>query len=164
MEKQVRIKVTNLEVGVMCLIGGAIVSYLLLSHIMEQSIMNIVLMLILWIVGIGDTVTNLMNTVFLTETGVEVCRFGKNIRKLPWEEIVQICIADDFRFTVGTSKTPLIMFVPKGCEKYDYKQCSGNEYRQANKSAIISILYTKQSEEFIKNHYQQIDDFVYCKK
>lgn len=163
MKEQERIKVTNVEVGVICLIGGVIVTYLVLSKIMERSTMNIFLMLILWIVGIGDTLTNLMNTVFLTNSGVEVYRFGKNIRQLPWEEIEQICIADDFRSTVGSSKTPLITFVPKGCEKFDGERSSGIQYRQANKTIIISILHTKQSEEFIKKHYQRIDDFVHCK-
>ena len=113
---------------------------------------------ILFVILFPSSIWNWAHGVYLTEQGIELCRFGKRIRTLSWEQVAQICCAHDFRITLGNADDRKILIVPQCCEKYDKKKWSGFRYRFTHRKQILWADNSKKNRQFLEQYFGEIED------
>lgn len=103
----------------------------------------------------------LFHATYLTEEGIECCQLGHVYRKLLWNQVAQVSVIRDFRWTAKTSGATRIVITPIGCEKFSKEKWFGVKYLFVFRHQVIWIDNTKQNKLFIRQHYGEIIDFEY---
>lgn len=132
------------------------------GEVLKKRPIDALVAIICCIIGFHMLLDALLNQRYLLEDGIEVCRFGRTIRKLHWTDISQICVLKDgygkLDFSIGNSSTLRIVIIPAGCTIYDGSM-SGLDYIFKYRKQVIWLDHEKQYIEFLKNHYGEIIDW-----
>lgn len=106
-------------------------------------------------------VYRLCHDVYITNEGIECCRFGSVIRVLPWSQVSQVCIARDYRFSTWISGSTRIIITPRGCPAFRAKEWTGIRYLFAFRGQAVWIDHSRKNCELIEKYWGKVTPLQY---